>query len=206
MIRNIIFDLGNVLLCFKPADYLNHSGYPASLKNEIIKEIFDAPEWRQIDNGDLTIGEAIDKIESRSSLSRQEISEIFDLRLVILFPIERNIKVLPELKKQGFKLYFLSNFPADIFDEVVSGNPFFNLFDGGIISSRVRASKPDRKFYEILIDKYSLDPAECLFIDDLEPNIKTADELGMKSIWYNDSQDLISLIEKKLDLSLTHLK
>jgi glucose-1-phosphatase len=206
MIRNIVFDLGNVLLSFKPAEYFIHSGYSESIINEMLNEIFDAPEWRQIDNGDLTTEQAIDKIASRSSLSRQEISDIFDLRLKILFPLERNIKVLPALKKQGFRLYFLSNFPEDIFDEVVLGNDFFKLFDGGIISSRVRASKPERKIYEILFDKYSLKPEECLFIDDLEHNVRTATELGMKCIWYYDSRDLVSLIEKKLDLSLTQLK
>jgi glucose-1-phosphatase len=199
MIRNIVFDLGNVLISFKPADYLTIHGYPEDLKNIYLNEVFRSDEWRMIDNGDLSTGEAIDAIFSRSSLKRQEISEIFDLRLKILQTIDDNVKILPELKKQGFRLYFLSNFPADIFDDVVDRNPFFKLFDGGIVSAYVRASKPGRKIYEILLEKYSLLPHECLFIDDLEPNVATAVDMGMTGIWLFDSMDLGNLIKEKLD-------
>jgi len=198
MIRNIIFDLGNVLISFNPADYLAKHGYSEDLKNTYLNDVFRSAEWRLIDNGDLTTEEAIDVISSRSSLKRHEISEIFDLRSKILLPIDNNIKILPELKKQGFRLYFLSNFPSDIFDDVVERNSFFKLFDGGIISARVKASKPGKRIYDILMEKYSLIPRECLFIDDLEPNVVTAVEMGMTGIWLCDTMDLDILIKEKL--------
>jgi epoxide hydrolase-like predicted phosphatase len=199
MIRNIIFDLGNVLISFNPADYLSNHGYPEDLKNTYLNDVFRSAEWRLIDNGDLTTVEAIDVISSRSSLKRHEISEIFDLRNKILLPIDNNIKILPELKKQGFRLYFLSNFPCDIFEDVVERNSFFKLFDGGIISARVKASKPGKRIYDILMEKYSLIPRECLFIDDLEPNVETAVEMGMTGIWLYDTMDLENLIKEKLN-------
>jgi len=199
MIRNIVFDLGNVLISFKPADYMAIQGYPENLKNTFLNDVFRSEEWHMIDNGDLTTLEAVDRIAARSSLKRDEICEIFDLRTKILLAIDSNIKVLPELKKQGFRLYFLSNFPSDIFDDVVAGNSFFKLFDGGIISARVGASKPRRRIYEILLEKYSLIPHECLFIDDLEPNVATAIDLGMTGIWLSDPLDLGKLIKEKLN-------
>jgi len=199
MIRNIIFDLGNVLISFKPADFLDDHGFHEDYKKIILDDIFRSPVWHQIDNGDLTTEEAIEIIASRSSLKRQEISEIFNLRTQILFPLERNIKMLPELKKRGLRLFFLSNFPSDIFDDIVKANPFFCFFDGGLISARAKASKPARRFFEILLEKYNLDPEECLFIDDLEANVQTAAELGMKTIWLYDSLDLGFLIKEKLE-------
>jgi putative hydrolase of the HAD superfamily len=182
MIRNIVFDLGNVLLSFKPAEYLNKNEFSKEQKEAILSDIFNSKEWLLLDNGDITLAEAIKSIDERSSLSRDEIARIFNLRTDIMFPIGENVKLLPELKKRGFRLYFLSNFPIDIFQNIRSDNDFFNYFDGGLISAEVRYSKPDKRFYEILLEKYALISNECLFIDDLEVNVRAAKETGMEGI------------------------
>ena len=111
MITNIIFDLGNVLLSWKPGEYLEKSGYDKDTVRKILNDIFISPEWLGLDNGDLTQEEAIEKISSRSSLEKDFISSLFNLRTKIIFPLTDNINLLPELKRKGFKLYFLSNFP-----------------------------------------------------------------------------------------------
>ena len=198
MIKNIVFDLGNVLISFKPADYLDKMGYSAKARNIIISDIFKSREWELLDNGDLTTPEAIEKISARSSLKREEIAAVFNLRTNIMYPIDRNVKLLPELKKRGFKLYFLSNFPEDIFDEIFQKYDFFKFFDGGIISSKVKCSKPEAEIFEILMGKYSLVAEECLFIDDIEINVKSAGLVGMKVIYMLESAALSELIEIKL--------
>ena len=199
MIKNIVFDLGNVLISFKPSEFLDKKGYSSEEKNIILNDIFNSQEWTRIDKGEITTPEAIDLISVKSSLKKAEISSFFDLRRDILYPVKQNIKILPALKKQGYRLYFLSNFPDDLFDEVYSGNAFFRYFSGGIISARVKAAKPDRKIFDILLEKYSLIPEECLFIDDIETNILTAKTVGMKAIWLYDSLDLKQLIEEALN-------
>jgi epoxide hydrolase-like predicted phosphatase len=198
MIKNIVFDLGNVLISYKPSEYLTKMGYPDEEKNIILNDIFLAKEWFLLDNGDLTTGEAIEKISERSSLNKAGIASFFDLRTDILYPIARNTKILPALKKRGFKLYYLSNFPEDIFDEVYNKYDFFKYFDGGIISARVRASKPDKKIFEILLSKYSISSVDCLFIDDYFPNIKTAESIGMLVLHIQNQENLTDQIEKVL--------
>jgi HAD superfamily hydrolase (TIGR01509 family) len=198
MIKNIVFDLGNVLISFKPSDYLDKTGYPEEAKRIILNDVFSSREWWLIDNGDLSTGEAIEKIASRSAMKKEEIASVFDLRTEILFPLAGNIILLPELKKQGFKLYYLSNFPDDIFDEVVNRYDFFKYFDGGIISSRVKTSKPDKKIFEILLGKFSLNAEECLFIDDIEINANAASSTGMKGLFFNDPDNLKGLIEAEI--------
>ncbi len=198
MIKNIVFDLGNVLISFKPADFLNKLGYTAEKINIILTDVFRSREWHMMDKGEISREEAIGNISERSSLSRQEIEAVFDYRLKILLPIDGNTKLLPALKKSGFKLYYLSNFPGDIFDEVFDRYPFFKQFDGGIISSRVKCAKPDRRIFEILFKKYSLVPEECLFIDDDVSNVKSALSLGMSCIHLSDPGELPDLIRKRL--------
>jgi glucose-1-phosphatase len=198
MIKNIIFDIGNVLISFKPADFLEKKGYSPETGNKILNDIFKSTEWECLDKGNLTTTEAIEKISARSSLKRDEIASLFNLRTKIMYPIHRNIKLLPELKKRGFKLYFLSNFPEDIFDEVFNGYEFFKFFDGGLISSRIKCAKPDIRIFEILTEKYFLSKNECLFIDDIEINTRAAKFFGIESFCTFGSLDFSEQIEKML--------
>ena len=198
MIRNIIFDLGNVLISFRPSEYLDKKEYSDELKAKILSDIFHAGEWLELDNGDITISEAIESIAERSSLTREEIAHIFNLRTDIMVPLDQNVNLLPELKKSGYRLYYLSNFPVDIFHEIRSGYFFFNYFDGGIISAEVRHSKPSSRIYEILLEKYSLKAEESLFIDDLEVNVKAAEAIGMKAIFTQGSKEITKEVNRVL--------
>jgi len=190
MIKNIIFDLGNVLISFRPSDFFDKKNYPANIKSTILSDIFGSQEWLMLDNGDINTAQAIDAIAAKSSLKKEEIVHIFNLRTEIMFPLEQNVRLLPELKKQGFRLFYLSNFPLDIFDEVKNGYYFFKYFDGGIISADVKCSKPDRRIYELLMKQYSLDPSESLYIDDMEANVKGAENAGMKGFVTHGSVEI----------------
>jgi putative hydrolase of the HAD superfamily len=198
MIKNILFDLGNVLISFKPAEYFEKNKYPENIKNTILSDIFESNEWLLLDNGEISTSDAIEAISRRSSLNKNEIAHIFNLRTDLMFPLDTNVRLLPDLKKRGFRLYFLSNFPADIFDEIRSGYYFFKYFDGGLISAVAKSSKPDVGIYKSFMEKYSLIANECLFIDDIEKNVKTAESLGMKGIATNGSLEISKEIEKAL--------
>lgn len=180
MIRNIVFDLGNVLISFRPEEYLIRNHYPKDKISLILRDIFNSPEWPMLDRGTIDVNEATERIEKNSALTRAEISSVFNLRSEIMFPLEENTKLLYSLKKDGLRLYYLSNFHADIFNEFNNKYSFFRNFIGGVVSADVKFTKPDPEIYRILINKYKLDPSECLFIDDSEPNVKTAEMLGMK--------------------------
>ena len=200
MIKNIVFDLGNVLISFKPSEFFDNKQYPENIKTKILSDIFGSKEWIMLDNGEISTREAIDSISLKSTLKKEEIAHIFNLRTELMFPLDQNVRLLPELKKQGFRLYFLSNFPIDIFEEINTGYFFFSHFDGGVISSEVKLSKPDIRIYEILIEKYSLVPGECLFIDDIEINVIVAESLGMKGLVTFGSQEISNMLEKTLTL------
>jgi glucose-1-phosphatase len=200
MIKNIVFDLGNVLLSFKPAEYFENKKYPENIKTRILADIFECEEWQMIDRGEIETADVIEAIALRSSLKKEEIAHVFKLRSDILFPLDNNVKLLPALKKQGFRLYFLSNFPLDIFEEVTSGYFFFKYFDGGLISAQVKYTKPDSRIYKSLLDKYSLIPEECFFIDDMEVNVKAAEAAGMKGFATFGSLNIGKEVEEALSL------
>ena len=128
MIKNIVFDLGNVLISFRPSKYFEDNNYPDTIISKIIPDIFGSKEWLMLDNGDINTSEAIEAISLKSSLQKAEIAHIFNLRTEMMFPLDQNVRLLPELKKQGYRLYFLSNFPLDIFEEIKTGYYLFQIF------------------------------------------------------------------------------
>lgn len=203
-VKNVIFDLGNVLISFKPAEFLDARNYTSRLKSKILTDIFASEEWLLLDNGDITTRQAIDNIAGKSSLRKDQISEIFNQRNEILYPITSNLKILPDLKKHGFRLFYLSNFPADMWDHV-SGlrngeYSFFSYFDGGLISAEAHCSKPDPLFYSRLIEKYHLNPGECLFIDDLEVNTKASTDIGMNALVTFGSEEIYDDVKRALGI------
>lgn len=199
MIRNLVFDLGNVLLSWRPSDYLKKSGYSQERADELAAAVFGSDAWKNLDNGDISEEEAIDLVASGSSLSRAETASLFKAGRRIIFPLDDNIKVLPELKKQGFKLYYLSNFPLDFFYEIRNHFDFFRYFDGGIISAEVRLSKPDPEIYRTLLERYGLAAEECLYLDDIGTNVDGAIKAGMKGICTHGAVPISGMISEALE-------
>jgi putative hydrolase of the HAD superfamily len=202
MIKNIIFDLGNVLISFVPSAYLKKKNYPQNIRNTIMNDVFLSREWKMLDNGDITVQEAIECISRKSTLRKEEIALVFNFRADIMFPLDDNVRLLPALKKQGFSLFYLSNFPLDIFEGIKNDYFFFRYFDGGIISAEVKLSKPDTRIFKYLLDHYSLIAGESLYIDDIEENIEAANSTGMTSLFTNGSPKIHAEVEKLLNLDL----
>lgn len=202
MIRNVIFDLGNVLISFVPSEYLEKKNYPSTIRNTIINDIFRGEEWKKLDNGDITVPEAIESISHKSALKREEIALIFNLRTDIMFPLDDNVRLLPELKKQGFRLFYLSNFPLDSFELIRNDYYFFRYFEGGIISAEVKLSKPDVRIYNYLLNKYSIEAEESLYIDDIEENVRAAESRGMTGLLTFGSTKISQAVEEKLGIRI----
>lgn len=201
-IKNIIFDLGNVLVSFKPAEYLEKNKINGVLKKEILADIFASEEWIMLDKGEIELDTAIESISTKSALDISIIDGILRKRSEILKPFTGNAQLLPELSKRGYKLYYLSNFPFDMWNHIITRDDynFFRYFDGGIISAEVRCAKPDPEIYRLLLKKYELIPSECLFLDDLTVNISAAMKEGINGVSTEASEDIRDLVYSNLDL------
>ncbi|MBQ4401784.1 MAG: HAD-IA family hydrolase, partial [Synergistaceae bacterium] len=105
---------------------------------------------------------------------------------------------LKSLKSRGYRLLYLSNYSR----YVMNCNPdvldFLPLMDGGIFSCDVKLIKPDRRIYEALAEKYSLKPSECVFIDDLERNVKAGRDFGFQAIQFGTLSQTQRDLEKLL--------
>lgn len=190
MIKNVIFDLGNVLIDFKPLEYLYERIPEKQRADRIYEEIFKSEEWPMLDRGLITEAEAMDRICGRDSDNCDIIREVMDDWYQMLTPIKGTVDILKGLKLMGYKLYFLSNYHLLAFEYVSGKYEFFMSFDGGIVSYREKLLKPEREIYDKLITTYGVKPEESVFIDDTEENIKGAQAAGFKTVLFTTAHEL----------------
>lgn len=200
MYKNIIFDLGNVLLSFNPKDYLKSKISEDRIDN-VYKAIFQSEEWVMLDRGTITEKDAINRIIERNNTYRDDINLAFKDWYDILRPIEDAVEVLTKLKKNGYNIYYLSNFHELAFKEVTTKNNFFELFDGGVVSYAEKLIKPEEEIYKLILKRYNLNPRETIFIDDTKSNVDGASKLGIKAIFLDNPKKLReNLISLKVNI------
>ncbi|MGC8903062.1 MAG: HAD family hydrolase [Fervidobacterium sp.] len=200
-IRNIVFDLGRVLINWQPYEYISNK-FGKESAEFLDKHLFNSLEWNLMDKGKLTEDQLWDIFVERFPHYSTVIQDLKYNVTSLLVEIKENTRLLRPLKDFGFKLYVLSNFSNGNFDYVVKRFDFFNYFDGMVISSHVGQIKPDKEIYETFIKIYKLDPKQSLFIDDKRENIQTAKELGFHVIHLTDHSLLKSELEEKLSIKI----
>lgn len=200
MIKNIIFDVGEVLLGYRWHYILELSGLAPEDGVRVFKEIFESKIWRDLDAGDVMLTDAKELFREKYPEEGENIE--FFLSHPELMPIARPEvwEQLPKLKDKGYKLYVLSNYGKELFEMHTAGSGFLQYMDGGVISYEVHVCKPDAAIYKALLDKYSLNPEECVFYDDKAENIDGAAACGIKGVRIQSEDMLLSELEKLLGL------
>jgi len=199
MIKNIIFDLGNVLLNFKPKEFLLRFTHDKEYIDQFISKVTRSKTWLELDRGTNSLENARTIFLSEYPDEKEIIELFFDQWMDMLTPIEENVKILKEVKELGYRTYILSNYIIEAFSYISSKYSFLSLFDGQIISGVEKVIKPEKAIYELLLSRYKLAPEESLFIDDVLFFLKPAKKLGMKTIWNRPETDLREEL-KKLDI------
>lgn len=191
MIRNIVFDMGNVLIHYIPQVFMDRLGVPAEDRPLLAREVFGSVEWIRLDRGTLDQEEAVAAMEARLPQRLRG----YVRRLVLgwwldgpLMPVEGMAELVEELKGMGCGIYLLSNATARQ-PEYFPSIPGSQFFDGAVISAQWKVLKPEREIYEILFREYGLDPAECFFVDDLNINVEGALCAGMDGYIFDGRVD-----------------
>ena len=197
MIKNIIFDLGNVLIKYSPESFLEKN-VKKERQEKFIATVFKSKEWLELDRGTLSYEDAIEKFAEIIPEDRENLEKLFKNNIMdCLAPIEENIEILKKLKKKGYNLFVLSNLHRPAFEQVQKEWEFFDEFDGGVISCYCHLLKPNQRIYELLLARYGLIPEETLFIDDTKINVEKAEKIGMEGIYLDLPEMLEKLLKKK---------
>ena len=187
MIKNIVFDMGNVVIRFDPDAFIERFGVSGEDKKTLLLEIFRSPEWVMMDRGVLTDDQAADILCPRVPEHLRDVAR----KLIALWDrpiieVEGVCPLIEELKGLGYGIYLLSNASCrqpDYWQRV----PAAKLFDGTLISYSVKLVKPMPEIYEKFFETFSLKREECFFIDDSPANVEAALYVGMPAtVFHND--------------------
>ena len=199
-IDTIIFDLGGVLVDWKPEYLYNKIFNGDQEKVQWFLNNICTPEWNAAQDAGRSISEAnAIKISEFPEFENEIIS--FYKRWDEMFsgPILENLKLFKELKaSKKFKIYALTNWSAEKWDEGVNLFPFFKDFEGVVVSGQEKMRKPFPEIYKLILKRFAINPKKAIFIDDNKENIAAANSLNINGIHYSKSTDLA----KELNLLL----
>lgn len=198
MIKNIIFDFGNVLLEWNEDKIVNNFSNNKEEQEILKKVIFKSNEWLKLDDGTMEYKQAIElfkeKLPTNLSVKVEEIMSTWYKTM----PINQQIcDLIKKLKENNYKVYALSNTHVPVY-EYVKNLEIGKYFDGFLISAIENMMKPNEEIYYRLFQKFELVPKECFFIDDSERNIVTGKKCAMEGHIFNmnDFQKLIEELNK----------
>lgn len=185
MIKNIIFDMGNVLLDYNPWVSINKYCAKDEEKEVIYKELFCGAEWVQLDYGNMTDDEAFLSIAKRvPDAYHKALRDCLDNWHICMQPGDGTLEFFREVKEAGYKLYVLSN-ASDRFYKYFPKYYPLDCFEGVVVSCDIHMVKPDERIYEYIIDRYGIVPEESLFIDDRIDNINAAIDAGILGVTFD---------------------
>ena len=213
MIRNIVFDMGNVLIHWRPDLFLERAGIPEEDRTLLMRELFGSVEWIQMDRGVLPFEDGISAVcrrlperlwggvrELTLNWRRDHLLPVEGMAELIreltlnwwrdhLLPVEGMAELIRELKQNGYGIYLLSNAKTDL-PEYFGNIPGSECFDGRIVSADWKLLKPQPELYQVLLREYGLKAEECFFTDDLNINIEAAVLVGMSGAIFRGAEDL----------------
>lgn len=190
MIKNIIFDLGNVILKGKPSIILENLNLDDEVYNDIKEKFFN--DWSKLDLGLISLDDYFYQCNFKSIISNEIKEKLINYYKYRPFN-EDVLNVLHDLKRKGYNIYLLSNNNKETANYLRKLD-FYQDISGDVYSCDYNVIKPNIEIYNILLNKFNLIPQECLFIDDDQDNIETATKLGIKSIKYNlDNYNALTL-------------
>ncbi len=198
MIKNVIFDFGNVLATFDPmaiaAKYAESREDAALLASAIFDE-----RWADYDGGRVTFQEHLSgSLAKLPARLHESATRLFSSWHGDLCPIDATAELIETLYRRGYGLYILSNAPVEFSSKARQNYPVTEWFDGAVYSAEIKMDKPHPPIYHHLLTTYGLDPDECLFIDDKPVNIEGAQACGIRGVVYDggSTQPILDVIEQ----------
>ena len=187
--KHVIFDLGAVMFVWNPQAIVENFTENEDLQKRILSDFYFHQHWVDFDCGHISEQQAINRACESLSISKEDASRLLEQTKSSLVLIEETRELLINVKKNNLNAYCLSNISPELFHHLSSQHDLFELFDGIVTSGVENVAKPDKRIFEILFERYQLEPKDCLFIDDSAANTATATELGVKSITFKGTAD-----------------
>lgn len=200
-IDTVIFDIGGVLVELGRIRFFEQFGYDREMCEKLMDATLRSPHWKEFDIGLISDEEVIERFVGGTPELETEIRDTMKNIHGVVRRMDTSIPWIKELREKGYRVLYLSNYSMKVADDNEDAMDFLPYVDGGIMSCDYHLIKPDPAFYQVLIDRYELDPERCVFLDDLESNLETARKFGINTIHVKNheqaAEDLRQLLEER---------
>jgi 2-haloacid dehalogenase len=186
----VVFDLGGVLIDWDPRHLYRRLFVDPAEMESFLAEVTTA-EWNAHQDAGRPWAEAVEILAAEHP-DRRELIAAFHLRWpeMLAGEIPGTVDVLDDLRATGVRLLALSNWSAEMFPVARERFDFLAWFEGIVISGEVGVNKPDRRIFEHLVERFEIQPAATVFIDDSAANLAAAAALGFRPIQFIDATTL----------------
>ncbi len=200
MIKNIVFDVGDVLVDFRYKDYMRDLGMDEETVEFLSQNIVLTEFWHELDLGFRTNEEARVHFIGKYPEYKDEINRFWEDPSDIVREYDYSAGLLQGLKDKGYGVYVLSNYPIEISELHWPKFRFLPIADGYIISGYERMTKPSPEIYKLLESRFGIKLSECLFVDDRQVNIDGAEAVGMQAVLFTGYDEIVKKFEELPEL------
>lgn len=184
MIKNVIFDVGKVLLAFAWREVFGELGIEGDAVDIVADATVRSPEWNEFDRGVIPEEELLEGFIAHAPQYEDKIRGLYDNLGRTIRRYDYSRSWIQGLEAAGYRTYLLSNFPHRMYRQAREELSFTEDVSGAVFSYTVKTVKPEPEIYEILLKRYDLKAEECVFLDDRADNLETARKLGMQTILF----------------------
>ena len=198
ILKNLVFDMGNVLIEWNSEKILKAITEDINLQDLLRKEVFETGLWVETDEGVKTREEVIELVTGKLGEDyRNEITQLLRYWYKYVDVFTKVQDRIIELSKSGYSIYILSNTAFTFYDLVKEGYlPATSVAKGMVLSCEEKVLKPNEKIYNILLERYNLDPHNTMFFDDLPENIWGAARCGINGFVVENESELLTYLDK----------
>ena len=186
MIKNIIFDVGNVLVEYNPDGLMRRLGFDEETLQAVNQAVFQNELWNESDRGVLSPEELLEAFIANNPAYEKEIRQVIDAVGDTISLMPYTVEWVKGLKERGYHLYILSNYAEYTYEKTSHKMEFLPYMDGVVFSYRCKLIKPEKEIYEYICETYGLKPEESVFLDDREDNVQAARNMGMNGIVFEN--------------------
>jgi 2-haloacid dehalogenase len=195
-IETVIFDLGGVLIDWNPK-YLYNQIFDREAEMNHFFENICTSDWNEEQDAGRSLREGTEYLVKKFPEHEENIRAFYGRWVEMLKgPIQETVDIFKEIKERGLRTYALTNWSDETFSIALEKFDFLNWFDGIVVSGREKTRKPFPEIYKILFDRFDVNPANAVFIDDNLRNIKAAEELNLNVIHFQSASQLRKELEK----------
>ena len=186
MIKNIIFDVGNVLVEYNPDGLMRRLGFDEETLQTVNQAVFQNELWNESDRGVLSPEELLEAFIANNPAYEKEIRQVIDAVGDTISLMPYTVEWVKGLKEKGYHLYILSNYAEYTYEKTSHKMEFLPYMDGVVFSYRCKLIKPEKEIYEYICKTYELKPEESVFLDDRKDNVEAARNMGMHGIVFEN--------------------